>query len=241
MSRRILAQGRGGFTGFPRGQTSRGSGNPGLPPPAETNRIESVKAVILDAPESMIRDRRRRGIDRRDEVWEGVYHLVPPPSERHQSIVTALVELLGPYARRHGLGFLRIGLGVRDPRSGGQDYRIPEWIFVRAERGALLHPDSGYVDEGPDALLEVRSPGDETDEKLPFYEKVGAHEALIVDPDTRNVQVLRLLGGRLAPVSPNADGWTYSESLRAFFRTGQHEGKPALRVLLELDRTEHLI
>ncbi len=74
---------------------------------------------------------------------------------------------------------------------------------------------------------------------MPFYERVGVREVLWVDRDTRRVQVLRSVGGRLTPVSPNADGWIYSEGLRAFFKTADRNGRPALLVLLELDRTEH--
>ncbi len=167
--------------------------------------------------------------------------MVPPPTEHHQNIVGQTFALFTSYVTKHGSGRLRLGLGVRDPNSGEANYRIPEWIFVRAGREKVLRQDSSYVDEGPDVILEVRSPGDETDEKTAFYEKVGVREELVVDRDSRHVQVLRLVAGRLVPVSPNADGWIYCEGLRAFFRTGERDGKPALLVLLELDRAEFAI
>ncbi len=200
-----------------------------------------MKAVILDVPPGMIEERRRRGIDRRDEIWEGVYHMVPPPTGAHQAIVDGLFILLSNYAAKHALGRLVTNLGVREAGTADRNYRVPEWIFLKAGREGLVRPESSYVDDGPDLVLEVRSPGDETDEKLPFYAKVGVKEVLAVDRDTRAVQVLRLVGGRFAPVSPNADGWIYSESLRAFFRTATREGAPALAVLLELDRAQHAV
>ncbi|MBI2932879.1 MAG: Uma2 family endonuclease [Planctomycetes bacterium] len=195
-----------------------------------------MKVLYLDAPEEIIRERRRKGLDRYDELWEGVYHMVSPPSERHQYIVGELFGLLGVYAQSHKLGTLRLGLGVR---AGEENYRIPEWIFLRTGRETLLKPDSGTVDEGPDAVLEVRSPGDETDEKIPFYEKRAVRELIIVDRDTRAVAVFCHTAGHFRPVSPNAAGWIYSEALRAFFRTDV--AGPRLLLLLEFDRSEHSV
>lgn len=200
-----------------------------------------MKAVILEVPPGMIEERRRLGIDRRDELWEGVYHMVPPPTGAHQGIVDGLFVLLSNDAAKHGLGRLVSNLGVREAGSGDRNYRIPEWIFLRSGREGLVRPESSYVDGGPDAVLEVRSPGDETDEKLPFYEKAGVGEVLTVDRDTRAVQVLRLAAGRFVAVSPNADGWIHSEGLRAFFKTAQRAGSPMLQVMLELDRAEHTV
>jgi len=37
---------------------------------------------MLEAPEELLAERRRKGHDRFDEVWEGVLHMLPPPSSR---------------------------------------------------------------------------------------------------------------------------------------------------------------
>jgi hypothetical protein len=34
---------------------------------------------MLDAPQAMLDERRRPGHDVRDEMWDGVLHMVPPP------------------------------------------------------------------------------------------------------------------------------------------------------------------
>ena len=193
---------------------------------------------MTEVPPEVIEDRRRKGLDRLDEVWEGVYHMVPPPSEEHQEVTDTLFGIFFAYIKKHGLGVLRTIKGVRDR---DDNYRIPEWIFLRAGRESLLKRDSGYVDEGPDVVLEVRSPGDETDAKIPFYEKVGTRELLLIDRDTRRVELLRRVGKRLTPVSPNAEGWIYGEGLRAFFRTGEKDGRPALLVRFELEPEEHAV
>ncbi|MBI2922808.1 MAG: Uma2 family endonuclease [Planctomycetes bacterium] len=200
-----------------------------------------MKLLMLDVPESVIEERRRRGLDARDEVWEGVYHMGPPPSNVHQSIVDKLHVLFSVYFEKHRLGLIRSGIGVRDAGSAQQSYRVPEWFALRTGREHLLRDDSSYVDEGPDAVVEVRSPGDETDEKRPFYERVAVGELLIVDRDSRKPEVWRRAGAALAPLSPATDGWLLCEALRAFFRAGEKDGKPVLRVRLELDGTEHLI
>jgi len=200
-----------------------------------------MKVLLLEASESLLEERRRRGLDRRDEVWEGVYHMVPPLTNEHQRIVDGLHFLFTGYFLKHDLGTVRSCIGIRDVRGADANYRVPEWFAVRAGREALLHDESSYVDEGPDVVVEVRSPGDETDEKIPFYEAAGAGEVLIVDRDTRRPEVWRRSGKKLAPVSPGTDGWLYCEGLKAFFRAGEREGRPVLRVLLELDKTEHLI
>lgn len=204
-------------------------------------RMTTMKVVYVEAPEDLIEQRRRLGLDRMDEVWEGVYHMAPPPAGEHQEVVDELFVIFRGYVGNHRLGRMRSVTGVRRGPGGKENYRIPEWVFLRREREELFRPDTGYVDEGPDVVLEVRSPGDETDEKIPFYEAVGVRELLLVDRDSREVQVLRLVAARLSPVSPNPDGWIYCEGLRAFFRRGERDGRPRLLVRLELDGTEHAV
>ncbi|HET9253937.1 MAG TPA: Uma2 family endonuclease [Pseudonocardiaceae bacterium] len=36
-----------------------------------------MRAVLLEVPESMLAERRRLGLDGRDEVWDSVLHMVP--------------------------------------------------------------------------------------------------------------------------------------------------------------------
>lgn len=48
--------------------------------------------------DDLLAERERLGLDRRDEVWEGVLHMIPPPSTRHELLAPQLVRLIGPYA-----------------------------------------------------------------------------------------------------------------------------------------------
>ena len=53
--------------------------------------------------EALVERRRQAGVDRLDEVWHGVHHIVPGPSFEHAHISQQLGELLGPLARAAGL------------------------------------------------------------------------------------------------------------------------------------------
>lgn len=45
--------------------------------------IVPMRAVMLDVPQALLEERRARGADRWDEMWEGELHMVPLPSEQH--------------------------------------------------------------------------------------------------------------------------------------------------------------
>jgi hypothetical protein len=45
---------------------------------------------VIGLPEGYLEERRRKGLDGRDEMWEGVLHLVPAPSAKHQGLGTDL-------------------------------------------------------------------------------------------------------------------------------------------------------
>jgi Uma2 family endonuclease len=134
-----------------------------------------MRALFLDADDCMLAERSRLGLDRRDEMWEGVLHVVPPPYRRHQAIVTRLAIALDGPARRRGL-LLTVETGVF---ASATDYRVPDIVIytpdASGERG---------VDGAPEVVIDIRSPGDESDAKVPWYLDRGAKAVLIVDRDT---------------------------------------------------------
>ena len=171
-----------------------GSGR--IPAPRTHRYASTMPTVIPDPPpaeiEVVLERRRRLGLDRRDEVWEGVLHVAPSPLRRHAVLQAQLLELLGPLGRAVGLVTAgEFNLGEED------DYRIPD--------AALLAPgpDQLYVPTASLAI-ETLSPGDETQEKLPFYAEHGVGEVLIVDPEQRRVQWLRLAEGEYRPIERSA-------------------------------------
>jgi Uma2 family endonuclease len=178
--------------------------------------IGAVKAVMLDVDPALLEQRRRLGLDRRDEMWEGVLHMVPAPANEHQRILDELIMFLGPLLKGAGRGVLRSGINVFDEASPSESYRIPDLTFVAAGREALFAAD-GIRGGGPDAVIEIFSPNDESYEKLPFYAKLGVREAIVVDRDTKTTEIIRRVGDRYEPVAPDPDGSVASEVLGVCF------------------------
>lgn len=166
-----------------------------------------MRAVLLSPPESFLAERHRQGIDRWDEVWEGVLHMVPPPSDWHQRFAFKLGVALARVTDARGLEASHETGLFRTP-GAEQDYRVPDLIVtspaVRKKRG---------VEGAPDVVFELLSPDDESREKLPFYEAVGAREVFLIDPETRQVELYVRRGERLLAVVPEKDGGVRSEVL----------------------------
>ncbi|WP_167761061.1 Uma2 family endonuclease [Geodermatophilus sp. DF01-2] len=168
-----------------------------------------MRGVLVEVPEQMLAERRRLGLDGRDEMWEGVLHMVPPAGGRHQRLGSSLLMTLGPVAERWGLvvsyetGLFR----------NGDDYRVPDLLFYRPEHAS----DRGA--EGADLVVELRSPGDESYAKLDFYAALGVREVLVVDPAGPAVELFRLVGERLLPVSADTEGGVRSDVLAVRFHT----------------------
>jgi Uma2 family endonuclease len=168
-----------------------------------------VRAVLLDVPEAMLAERRRLGLDGRDEMWNKVLHMVPPPGGPHQRLGSRLFLVLAPVAERHGLvASYETGLFRSD-----DDYRVPDQLYYRPEHQS----DRGA--ERAELVVEIHSKDDETYEKIGFYAQVGVREMLIVHPDGRWVELLRTVGDRLLPVTADAHGVLRSEVLGAQFAT----------------------
>jgi Uma2 family endonuclease len=146
-----------------------------------------MPTLVRDPPpvefERLLARRRALGQDLLDEVWEGVYHMNPAPHRRHAHIAQQLAVLLDQPARKAGLMPMISIFNLGEP----DDFRVPDGGLFRPG------PDEVYV---PTAALvvEIVSPNDKTWEKLDFYAAHRVDELLIVDPDKRQVDWLRLSG-----------------------------------------------
>ncbi len=142
-------------------------------------------------------------------MWDGVLHMVPPAGGPHQRLGAALLAVLYPLAQAHGLQpHYEAGLFRTE-----DDYRVPDQMYCRPE--ALSNRGA----EGAELVVEIRSPGDESYDKVDFYAKLGVREMLIVHPTERQVELLRALDKRLLPVDADAGGAVRSEVLGATFTT----------------------
>jgi Uma2 family endonuclease len=151
-----------------------------------------MHTLVLDpAPaefEALLERRRRLGIDRFDEVWEGVLHMVPAPHSAHGKLDRRVARLLDAPAQAAGLeasGPVNIG--------SPEDYRVPDAALLRPGPDDVFLPSAALV-------VEIVSPDDETWAKLPFYAAHGIDELLIVDPRERAVHWLALRDGGYEPV-----------------------------------------
>lgn len=149
-----------------------------------------MKTLILDPPPmevmALLARRKRAGLDRLDEVWEGVLHLVPAPSGEHADIAQQLAEILGGPARSAGL---HPAIGEFNVGETAGDFRVPDGGIHRSRPRGTWFPTVALV-------VEIVSPEDETWEKLPFYAAHGVEEVLIVDGEKQSVHWLTLKDGR---------------------------------------------
>lgn len=142
-----------------------------------------MRTLLPDPPpaefEALLERRRKLGLDRRDEIWDGVLHVGPAPWRRHAQLAQQLAEILGPLARAAGLDPTMHEFNVGEP----DDFRIPDGGLHRDRSDVLYHPTAALV-------VEIVSPGDESRAKIPFYAEHGIDELLIVDPETRSIEWL---------------------------------------------------
>ena len=180
---------------------------------------------MLEVPRSLLEERRRLGHDRYDEVWEGELHMVPPPAWKHNQINDELAIFFKPHWERLGLGRTCHEVGVKRPGAPDlpelgenvpRDYRTPDRVFLLPERYDRIQ--GGWVVGGPDAVLEIVSPGDESRAKLPFYFAVGVREVLFIKRDELSIEILRAGPAGFESVLADHAGWLRSGILRTEFR-----------------------
>ena len=153
-----------------------------------------MSTLVLGRPppelEALLERRRKAGVDRLDEVWQGVRHMVPGPSFEHARMSQQLAELLGPPARAAGLvaAMSEFNLGESE-----YDFRVPDGGLHRTGAAGVWLATAAVV-------VEILSPGDESWQKLPFYADHHVDEVLLVDPDERTVTWLALHDGEYQPV-----------------------------------------
>lgn len=153
-----------------------------------------MRTLLPDLPpaelQALLERRKRLGQDRRDEVWEGVLHMVPGPAGEHAMLSAQVKRLLAAPAAAAGL-IVTDEFNVGGSKS---DFRIPDGGLHRSQpRGVWIATAA--------LALEILSPDDETWQKLPFYAAHHVDEVLIVDPDTHQVHWLGLTAaGRYEPI-----------------------------------------
>jgi Uma2 family endonuclease len=166
---------------------------------ARTKKRYRPTTVLVRDPElarRMISYRRRRGLDRWDEVWDGVYVMSPSPNNQHLGLGNNLATILTICVEWDALGRCFPGGNVSDQKEDWtKNYRCPDVaVFLNGnpaeDRGAFWYG-------GPDFAIEIVSPHDRTRKKIPFYETVRTRELMIIDRRPWRLNLLRLVDGKL--------------------------------------------
>ncbi|SRR6266545_406132 len=115
-----------------------------------------VKGLIRDAGllAHLIEERKRKGIDLYDEVWEGMYVMPSMPNNAHQKLLDNLGDILTEVVKRDKLGDKCQGANVSDRRKGwDHNYRVPDMVVVMKNSRAI---DCGtHFCGGPDFVVEI--------------------------------------------------------------------------------------
>jgi Uma2 family endonuclease len=157
-----------------------------------------MTALIADprVAECIIAERRARGWDRQDEVWDGIYIIMPDPNIEHQEIVSGLVgafrEVVGPPAG----GKVLPGFNISDrARDWTFNYRCPDVGVLLAGNQAEIF--EAHVRGPADFLVEIVSPGDKSRDKFDFYGELRVCELLLIDRHPWSLELYQYNGSQL--------------------------------------------
>lgn len=155
-----------------------------------------MRGVMLEVPEELLAERRRTGAYRRDEVWAGVLHMVPPAASSHQRLSGRVFLVLSRIAARRGFEAMYES-GLFDPPEGVKNYRVPDLMIVDP-RNVSRRGIEGIAE----LVIEILSPNDESRDKLPFFARVGVREVWLIDPNTNVVEMFQSRDGKPVKIEP---------------------------------------
>lgn len=141
--------------------------------------------------DALIAERKAKGLDRYDEVWEGVYVMSPMANNEHQLLATELSATISTVVDWRNLGRTIAGANVSDRRDDWtKNYRIPD-VLVFKNKTSAKDCVTHWLG-GPELAIEIASPGDRTLDKLGFYASVGTCELLVIDRKPWKLTLFRL-------------------------------------------------
>ncbi len=158
-----------------------------------------MTALITDPEleESLKAQRHAWGVDRFDEVWEGVYIMSPQPNVEHQELVSDLVGALRDVIHPPQGGKVYPGINLSDRADDWKDnFRCPDVAVFLA--GNPAEKFKAHYRGSADFLVEIISPDDNAREKIPFYSLLGVRELLIIDRYPWSLELYRHNGKELA-------------------------------------------
>lgn len=178
-----------------------------------------MKAVIAELPRHWGEERKNSEASQWDEMWEGVLHMPPMPNRMHQRFARDLQMYLQQHwaKPRRAEVHQEVNLTtVEDEDDWTKNFRIPDLVLLPSDRFSI--DKNEYMAGAPLVVIEVRSPGDETDEKFAFYSGLGVPEVWIFDRDSKAIELF-LLGSesRFERIRPDEGGWHRSPNTGVAF------------------------
>ncbi len=188
----------------------------------------------------ILRERRHKGIDRRDEVWDGVYVMSPEPDNQHQKLSGRLFSRLEAALEAHPDFDVYPSINISDQRENWRsNFRIPD-VAVFAPGNHARDLGTHWLG-GPDFAIEILSRGDRSRKKFGFYHKVGVRELLLINRNpwtlelyARDVEAFSLVGKS----TPDDAQPLASNILPLTFRLAPAEPRPQIQ-LTSPDGTQH--
>jgi len=129
--------------------------------------------------------------DKRYELIEGEFSMVPSPNYLHQVISKRLFRALDDYVRNLELG--EVLYAPLDIILSEENVLQPDILFISKERAAIIIDKN--IHGAPDLVIEILSPSTmEKDRglKQKLYAKFGVREYWLVDPDKKIIEVMTL-------------------------------------------------
>ena len=130
----------------------------------------------------------------RHELLDGEHVVSPSPALAHQQVSMNLIAAIVPYLEEHPAG--RLLHAPFDVKLSLFTVLVPDLVYFTAERFARVVNEKHAI-AAPDLVVEILSPGTrrrDKGRKRAIYEREGAGEYWIVDPEAMQVTVLRRTG-----------------------------------------------
>src|SRR5262245_12684169 len=109
--------------------------------------------MSADYSEAIIEERKRKGLDLYDEVWDGVYVMPTVPTMAHQKLVKNLCVIIDLVVTETGKGDVVPGANITDRRTNWtQNFRVPDVVVLLNNSRAIDHET--HVFGGPNFLVE---------------------------------------------------------------------------------------
>ena len=145
----------------------------------------------------------------RYEIVDGMLHVSPAPSEKHQRAVTGLIAQIGPHVLQRKLG--RVYVAPLDILLSVGNVVQPDLVYISRERLSVV--TAANVRGAPDLVVEVLSPSTrafDLREKRDAFARHGVRWYWVVDPIAETIEAYELLGEAYELVQSAAGPATFS-------------------------------